>query len=153
MQAACGGPHFDGRLYRSDELSFRVGPQPKDWQSVRVDGALLAFRDRRVGTTVAVNGRCGLDGDDVPLGALTHHLFLHFTARQIVRQETIQMDGRAALRTELLAELDGVPRRFVVIVLKKDGCVYDFVWIAVPNAPVQATAEFQDFVRGFTTEI
>lgn len=151
--SACGGPAFDGRVYRNGELSFRVGPQPGSWRQVRVDGALLAFRDSGAGATVAVSGRCRLDGDDVPLRALTHHLFLHFTARRVLDQQTLQLDGREALLTELSAELDGVPRRFVVYVVKKDGCVYDFVWIGVPNAPPATNPEFQRFVQGFSTDI
>jgi len=150
---ACGGPAFDGRVYRSDDVSFRIGPQPESWRSIHVEGALLAFRDDRAGSTVAVNGRCGLDGDDVPLRALTHHLFLQFTGRRVLEQRELSLDGRAALRTVLSAELDGVPRRFLVYVLKKDGCVYDFVWIGGEDPRPEATAHFERFVEGFTTEI
>lgn len=150
---ACGGPTFDGRVYRSDELSFRVGPQPESWRNIKVDGALLAFTDNSRGGTIAVNGRCGLDGDDVPLRALTHHLFLHFTGRRVLEQRELAFDGREALRTELLAQLDGVPRRFIIYVLKKDSCVYDFMWIGDENPPQEAISDFERFVQGFTTEI
>lgn len=150
---SCGGPSFDGRIYRSDDVAFRVGALPAGWREIRVDGASLAFRDASAQTTIAVNGRCGVDGDDVPLTALTHHLFLHFTDRDVTRQERLTLDGREALETELVAELDGVPRRFIVYVLKKDGCVYDFMWIGA-NAEAQASREqFRRFVTGFSTEI
>ena len=92
--------------------------------------ALLAFRDDAQSATIGVNGRCGKDGDDVPLQALTHHLFLHFTDREVISQKTLTLDGRDAMRTEMLAELDGVPKRFTIYVLKKDGCVYDMLHIA-----------------------
>lgn len=150
---ACGGPTFDGRVYRGDDIAFRVGPLPKRWRTIEVDGALLAFRDDDAGATVAVNGRCGLDGDDVPLRSLTHHLFLHFTRREVIDQRPLALDGREGLRTELVADLDGVPRRFIVYVLKKDNCVYDFVWIGARDPDARASAEFQTFVEGFTTEI
>jgi hypothetical protein len=153
MHTACGGSTFNGSVYRDDELAFRVGPRPSSWHSIQVDGALLAFRDKAAGATIAVNGRCGLDGDDVPLRALTHHLFLHFTGRRVLEQRSLALDGREALRTELLADLDGVPRRFMVYVLKKDSCVYDFVWIGATAPPAGAAAEFHTFVEGFTTEI
>ena len=149
----CGGPSFDGAVYRSNELSFRVGPLPPDWRGIQVDGARLAFRDDRRGATIAMNGRCGVDGDDVPLTALTHHLFLSFTDIQVLASERQHLDAREALRTELLAELDGVPRRFVVYVLKKDGCVYDFMWIGDPEAPRSSSDDFQRFVLGFSTDV
>jgi hypothetical protein len=153
MHTACGGSAFNGSVYRDDELAFRVGPQPASWHAIHVDGALLAFRDKNAGATVAVNGRCGVDGDDVPLRALTHHLFLHFTGRRVIDQQSLALDNREALRTEMLADLDGVPRRFIVYVLKKDNCVYDFVWIGATTPPAESAAEFQTFVQGFSTEI
>jgi len=146
--AACGGPAFDGQVFRNGDLAFRVGPVPSTWRSIEATGALLAFRDDEAAATVALNGRCGLDGDDVPLEALTHHLFLQFTERELVKQSRVDLDGRAALRPELLAELDGVKKHYIVYVLKKDGCVYDFLYVS-PNA--DETRAFEQFVRGFGT--
>lgn len=147
LASACGGSAFDGHVYRKGEFAFRVGPVPATWRSIEVDGTLLAFRDDSDAATVAVSGRCGLDGDDVPLEALTQHLFLHFTERSLVSQERLDLDGRAALRTEIVAELDGVPMHYLVYVLKKDGCVYDLVHVSN-----QRDGEaFDRFVRGFET--
>lgn len=146
---ACGASHFDGRLFRGDKVAFRVGPVPDAWHRIDVSTAALAFRDDRNELTVAVNGRCGVDGDDVPLPALTHHLFLEFTDRQVESQRELMLDGRAALRTELLADLDGVRKYYVVYVLKKDGCVYDF-W-SIANDRAIDMAPFDRFVQGFST--
>lgn len=150
LALACGGPHFDGRRYDDGALRFRTGPVPASWRSIESDGTLLAFRDDQAGATVAVNGRCGVDGDDVPLASLTQHLFLQFTERELQSQEELTLDGRAALRTELTGKLDGVPKQFLVYVLKKDGCVYDFWRIGEPGAG--DFAAFEGFVRGFATE-
>jgi len=148
LLAACASSGFDGHVYRSEDVSFKVGPVPSSWRSVSVDGARLAFRDDAASASVQVSGRCGVDGDDVPLEALTHHLFLLFTSRTLVKQERVTLDGREALRTELRAELDGVPLQYLVYVLKKDGCVYDFIHVS-PNA--RGRAEFERFVHGFGT--
>jgi hypothetical protein len=148
--SACAGPHYDGRVYDDGKLRFHTGPVPSAWRSVEADGTLIAFRDDQAPAMVALNGRCGVDGDDVPLASLTQHLFLQFTDRQLKSQEELMLDGRAALRTELLGKLDGVPKHFIVYVLKKDGCVYDFWRIADPGAGEPTT--FESFVRGFATE-
>ena len=95
---------------------------------------------------MAVNGRCGKDAEDVPLKSLTQHLFLQFTDRQLEDQELLSLDGREALRTEMTAKLDGVQKYFHVVVLKKDGCVYDFLQIANQHLEKEP---FLDFVRGF----
>jgi len=144
---ACSSAAFDGQVYRNDEVAFRVGPVPGNWRRIQTEGALLAFRDDSRGATVAVNARCGKDGDDVPLESLTHHLFLHFTDRRVVSQERSMLDGREALKTELSAKLDGVPKHFSVLVLKKDGCVYDFLEIR----DTESGEDFDRFVRGFGT--
>ncbi|HEX5098453.1 MAG TPA: hypothetical protein VFV94_03095 [Polyangiaceae bacterium] len=146
--AGCAGSSFDGHVYHQGDLLFRVGPIPSAWRQVDVDDTLLAFRDDSAQGTIAVNGRCGLDGDDVPLEALTHHLFLHFTDRKLISQERIELDGRAALRTELTAALDGVPLRYRVVVMKKDTCVYDFMLMGTSGADSGA---FDRFVGGFET--
>ena len=146
----CAGPRFDGRRYDDGTLRFHTGPVPADWRGIESDGTLLAFRDDRAGATVALNGRCGIDGDDVPLASLTQHLFLQFTERELKSQLEQNLDGRAALRTELVGKLDGVPKYFLVYVLKKDGCVYDFWRIADQTGG--DVAPFESFVKGFATE-
>ncbi len=151
LPLSCASTSFDGQIYKNDELAFRVGPRPADWRALESDSALLAFRDDAHAATVAVNGRCGKDGDDVPLQALTHHLFLHFTDRRVLSQDIVSLDGRDALRTEMVAELDGVRKHFSVYVIKKDGCVYDFVYIGEQNAGDAGRAEFERFVQGFAT--
>ncbi|HEY6560881.1 MAG TPA: hypothetical protein VI072_26575 [Polyangiaceae bacterium] len=151
LPVSCASAPFDGQVYKNDELAFRVGPRPANWRSIESDSALLAFRDDAHAATVAVNGRCGKDGDDVPLQALTHHLFLHFTDRRVLSQDIVSLDGRDALRTEMIAELDGVPKHFSVYVIKKDGCVYDFVYIGDATADATGRTEFERFVRGFST--
>jgi hypothetical protein len=149
----CGGTRFDGTTYRGNGLAFRVGPIPPTWTRLDVSHAALAFRDETRDATVAVNGRCGTDGEDVPLSALTQHLFIQFTEREILEQRVVSIDGREAMNTVLIAKLDGVPKKFDVWVLKKDGCVYDFYYIARPDRFGQGMAEFDRFVQGFATVV
>lgn len=147
---ACASSGFDGRVYRDGDLRFRLGQIPHGWRQIDADGALLAFRDDAANTTVAVNGRCHVDGDDVPLASLTQHLFLQFTERTQLSQTGVNLDGREALRSEISAALDGVKKQYLVYVLKKDNCVYDFMLIAADAEP-RPRAEFEHFVQGFAT--
>jgi hypothetical protein len=149
--AACASSGFDGQVYRGGNLHFRVGRIPSSWRAIDADDALVAFRDDPANATVAINGRCGVDGDDVPLASLTQHLFLEFTDRDLGTQKPLSLAGREALRTEISASLDGVKKRYVVYVLKKDGCVYDFMYIAAGSNDPGALAAFDGFVQGFTT--
>lgn len=149
--SGCASTGFDGRVFRNGEVAFRVGQPPNSWREIESSHSLVTFRDDSAGATIALNGRCGKDGDDVPLKSLTHHLFIHFTDRDVLEQEVFTLDGRDALRTRVVAELDGVPKEFTVVVLKKDGCVYDFVHIATASAPNGSRTRFLSFVEGFAT--
>jgi hypothetical protein len=148
---ACGGSSLKGSVYRGDGLAFRLGEAPPTWRRIKVTNTRLAFRDEEAESTVLVNGRCGHDGDDVPLLALTQHLFMTFTEREIIEQKVIPMDGREAMHTIVRAKLDGVPKMFDAYVLKKDGCVYDLVGIWAPEKFETHRAAFESFASGFHT--
>ncbi len=129
--AGCGGPSFDGTVYRGTDVAFRVPPAPASWKRLGVSDAAVAYRDDANGATIALNGRCRNE-EDVPLVSLTNHLFLHFTEREVLKQEVVPFDGREAMHTVMSAKLDGVPKVFDIWVLKKNGCVYDMLLIADP---------------------
>ena len=86
---ACAGSTWDGQVYRGDTVAFRAGRVPPSWRRLDDDSSLLTFRDAARDLLISVNGRCGKDGDDVPLEALTQHLFVYFTERQISDQRRI----------------------------------------------------------------
>jgi hypothetical protein len=149
-----GGAQFNGTEYRNDEVAFRLGELPSGVRQIEASEALLSFQNDEAGATMAVSARCSLDSEDVPLKALVSHLFLQLTDRKTLSEEEFVLDGRAALTTEMSASLDGVRRHFVVTVLKKDGCVYDFMHIDGGGDSadlVRSRSEFQSMVKGFRT--
>jgi hypothetical protein len=147
----CSGPTLKGNVYRGDGLTFTFGQVPPTWRQLDVSHARLAFRDEPAELTVLVNARCGKDAEDVPLLALTQHLFMTFTEREILEQKVIPMDGREAMHSILRAKLDGVGKMFDAYVLKKDGCIYDFVAISRPEKFDANRQTFESFVAGFHT--
>jgi len=98
-----------------------------------------------------VNARCLTADDRTPLVALTNHLLIGATEREFEIQKVEPFDGREALHTRLGAKWDGVAMKMDVWVLSKDGCVYDFVYLAPPETFSGGTPEFERFVRGFRT--
>lgn len=150
LASACGAS-FDGTTYKGSGFAFRVPKPPAEWQQISAEGANLAFRDSGSAATIAINARCGKGEDDVPLASLTQHLFLQFTERDLVSQEVVPFDGREAMHSVLSAKLDGVPKKFDVWVLKKDGCVYDMYLIAPPASFEAGVGPFRALVSGFTT--
>jgi hypothetical protein len=149
--AGCAHESFDGRVYHSGRETFGVGPVPATWERMELDGAMLAYRDTASGGSIAVHAQCGRDADDVPLVALTNHLLIGFTERDVKHEETLPFDGREARHTVLHAKLDGVPVTLDAWVLKKDGCVYDVVYVVSPAHYDAGADAFSAFARGFHT--
>ena len=152
--AACGGPavrSFDGTTFRAGPIAFQVPPKPASWRAVEVTDASLAYRDEPHGASILVNARCRRPDEGTPLVALTNHLLMGSTARDVVSQEVEPFDGREALHTKMRARWDGVPIAFDIYVAKKDGCIYDFVYMGDPAAFDVGSRQFEGFVRGFRT--
>lgn len=153
LNFGCGGAQFNGTEYRDKDVAFRLGPVPLNMREVKTDDARVAFQNDQAGATVAIGARCDQESDDVPLQALVQHLFLQFEDRTILSTNEFSLDGRAALRTELKARLDGVWRHFVVVVMKKDNCVYDFLHVDGGGDSTtlrQSRADFSKMIEGFT---
>jgi hypothetical protein len=152
--AGCGAAHgrsFDGSVFRDGPVAFEVPPRPAGWRAVEVTDASLAFRDESHGASILVNGRCHRPDEGTPLVALTNHLLIGSTAREVESQEAEPFDGREALHTRLRARWDGVPIAFDIFVAKKDGCIYDFVYMGDPAASGAGQRAFEAFVRGVRT--
>jgi hypothetical protein len=154
---ACGGgtrASFEANVYRKGPVAFQLPEPPSGWRRVDVADASLAFRDDVHDASVLLNARCLAADDRTPLVALTNHLLIGSTEREFLSQATEPFDGREALHTKVKAKWDGVPMLFDAFVLSKDGCVYDFVYLAPLAAPdgfEAGTPAFESFVRAFRT--
>jgi len=129
---------------------YRVGPMPAPWRQLEVKDNDLAYFIDGSGHTMALNATCEEHGDP-PLGVLTRHLLMGFTERELRAEQRVRVDGREALRSRYGAKLDGVPVELALLVLKKDGCVYDFSYIAPPALFEQHLRDFERLVAGFHT--
>jgi hypothetical protein len=75
-----------------------------------------------------------------------------FTEREELSQQLLPLDGREALRSRHTAKLDGVPVELELVVLKKDGCVFDFTYVAPPGQAEARMADFDALLAGFHAE-
>jgi hypothetical protein len=150
LLASCASSaQFDGRVYKGERLAFEVPPVPTGWRRIDVSDASLAFRDDAHEASILVNGRCGHKDDDTPLVALTKHLIIGTTEREFVSEKLEPLDRREALHTILKAKLDGVLMQYDIFVMKKDGCIYDLVYVSSPDKFADGAPVFEQFARGF----
>jgi hypothetical protein len=150
--AGCGSStSFEAGVYRDAHVAFRVDPVPAGWRSIRVSDADLVFRDAAHEASILVNGRCIPEDGDAPLASLTEHLLMGTTEREFILEETIPLDSREARHTVLNAKLDGVVMGYDIFVMKKNGCVYDLVYVGDPGAMQSGAPTFESFAKGFRT--
>ncbi len=151
LLAGCvGAGTFSGQVYRQGSVAYRVGVLPDGWSRSRSHGANLVFQHAQ-GGMVVVNAECPLQGD-APLHVLTNHLLFGVSAQQEISRTLFTLDGREALRTHLTGQLDGVPIELALVVLKKDGCLYDLQLIAGPGQFAAREPAFTSFVAAFASE-
>ncbi|MGB0679860.1 MAG: hypothetical protein ACPGUV_09380 [Polyangiales bacterium] len=153
LSAGCGGSGvWRQGTYYGKHSDYRLGALNPDWQRVQVEpGNDLAWAHKSQPAVIQVNASCD-PALDIPLRALTQHLSIGWTHRLVVQQEEHMLDARAALWTELRARIDGVERALLLVVLKKNGCVYDFALAATPGPVFEARrSDFVAMVRGFHT--
>jgi hypothetical protein len=139
---------FEDDVLRKGDLRVQTGPVPAGWHRIDVDSADLAFRDDARSGSALFDVRCGQRDDDAPLVALTEHLIMGTTERAFDTQEVVPFDRREAMHSVLRAKLDGVPMQYDIYVMKKDGCLFDLVYVAPPDRFSEGAADFERFALG-----
>jgi hypothetical protein len=133
------------------DTRYRVGPVPADWHQVNLKDSDFSWVTSPPAYAFWVNSTCK-EYEDVPLVALNRQLLIGFTDVQKVEQKTQMLDGRDALFSHYRAKMDGVERELDLVVLKKDGCIYDFAYVAPVGGYAVRQGQFRALVDGFATE-
>jgi hypothetical protein len=151
LSTGCRRVSFEDSMLSKRDVDYRVGELPSHWRRVYLKDNDLAFSEEGTGRALSINSTC--EGhDDPPLPVLTRHLVMGFTDREEQSQKRIHLDGREALRSRYLARLDGVPVELEMVVLKKDGCVFDFTYVAPPGQAEERMTDFDGLLAGFHAE-
>ncbi|MBI5525640.1 MAG: hypothetical protein HY897_04845 [Deltaproteobacteria bacterium] len=153
LLAACAPIRCDPvtGIVTKEGVSYRTGVPGPEWRVAKVGDNDAALFNPRTLSTIAANGACGVRGD-APLRVLLNHLLFGFSDRKVVSEEIVTLDGREALKAVMTARLDGIPRRFLVYIVKKDWCVYDLQYQAPESAFDAGLPAFETFVGGFKTK-
>jgi hypothetical protein len=147
--ASAPSARFHDSVFTRGDVAFRAVP-PRGWQPVSSGGDLAwmapAAPDRNA--MISANASCHGHGDP-PLAVLVNDLLIGTTHREVLLDETVPLDGRAARHQVVRVRLDGVPLVYDLYVLKKDGCVYDLSLVTAPAAYERVADRFVEFVAGF----
>ena len=142
---------FEHQTVSKPGVRYRIGALPAVWDRVQVPQNDLAWYTPDTGHALSVNASCD-QREDASLEVLTRHLLAGFTERQEVSHDTVVLDEREALRSHYQAKLDGVPVELLLLVLKKDRCVYDFTYVAPLGRYAERVGDLEALVQGFHME-
>ncbi len=148
---ACSGSQYRAGVYEDGDARYSLQAPGSEWSRLELAGQNdLAWRNDSLAAIIQTNASCN-PSQDIPLVALTNHLLIGFTEREVATQDLVSLDGREALRTHVRAKLDGVTRELLLVVLKKDGCVYDFALVAPPASFSGARSTYETMLGSFGT--
>jgi hypothetical protein len=150
LGAAACTEGLKGEYFQKGELRYHVAELDQSaWKKVGFADNDVAWLGPN-GAVLAMNATCK-DYGDPSLEVLTNHMLMGFTDKVLTERKTFMLDGRDALESTYTAKLDGVPIDISVAVLKKDGCVHDFSYIApLGKGPVHR-AQLDALIDGFAT--
>ncbi len=149
--SGCRHGELKNGVFAKSDVRYRVGELPPNFNRVGLNDNDLAFVATDSPHSIALNSTCEGYGD-ASLQVLTQHLLMGFTDRQLVSHEVRQMDGRESLRSHYMAKLDGVPIELLLVVLKKNGCVYDFTYLSPRGRFEEKLSSFEQLLSQFRTE-
>src|SRR5271165_6386570 len=151
LAGGCRSVNLHDGVVSTPDTRYRVGPIPADWHQVNLKDSDFSWVTSPADFAFWVNSTCK-NYEDVPLVALNRQLLIGFTEVQKLEQHSETLDGREALSSHYIAKLDGVARELGLVVVKKDGCIYDFAYVAPPGRYADRLGQFQALVSGFATE-
>ena len=156
--ASCFGPsqqggvmNYHNRLARTGAGAFEVGVLPPGWEGPHIRQKQLVYENNATHGTVVVDAQCGEKFVDAPLPRLANDLFSAMEKMTTQPGRIFTLDGRGAFRQQGNGQMDGVPLAMDVVVLKKDLCIYDFIYFAPPKNFERGQKDFEEFFHGFHT--
>jgi hypothetical protein len=131
------------------ETTYTFGSPGDAWRPARdFPGVQVAWVNTELSAIITIHAQCEEQGDS-SLDQYTDHLRIDWTDWVVVSQEKLTLIGRDALRTVVNGRLDGIPRTNELVVVKKNGCLFDLIYSASPAYFDAGRADFAQVVAGF----
>ena len=151
MLMACGSKHKP--LAKGDptarEGRYKTGTPGKGWSKVAPGGADRAWFNRSSGATIYFDSNCKSRFEDKSLADLITHLTFGMSNGDALSEEVLTLGEREALLRVYGGEIDGVDVQLAAVVIKKNSCIYDALYITSPAAFDRDMTSFRSVLKGF----
>ena len=146
LMPACAlfGGGGEGSWARAEKYSVTA---PPSWRIRNKESSDRAYQ-LPSGNVATLTSSCNRN-PDTPLPILTKHLL--FGTRNVVyeRKEPITVDGAQGLLSKVRTTMDGSKFHMELVVVVKNGCVFDFTLVSPKDLPDGDESDFLTFVRSF----
>jgi hypothetical protein len=146
--AACTSDRIERGMFHSAK-GYRVALPAAGWQPVAAADADLELRRADPPGGMAVSATCEPGGPRRELPLLARHLTFGLAGRRVVERAPARIGGEAAERRVLRGHLDGVEVMVEAQVTRDDRCVYDFLYVTLPEHFEAGRGDFQAVVDSF----
>ena len=136
-----------------DIKNFFVQEPGSKWFEIKEGGADFAWYNREIYGAIYVDSNCKQKFEDRPLKDSYLSLTQGIAIGVPLQQNKRFIDNREALFTIQNGLIDGIKIRLASVVLSKDECLYDFLYIAPPEDFDKGLKDFLYAVQSFSTSI
>lgn len=127
--------------------SYGVEPLPQGWQKKHIKNAELLYAHENSDAVIYLSSNCE-NVSDSPLEALTAQLLSGMGQYELISQNSLKVDDREALISEVEVKLDGVKHYNKIMVFRKNRCVFDAVFTA-SDASKHLVKDFDAMIKTF----
>lgn len=145
-----GKVYLTPNRYYAPGVYYRVGDLPGGWKRIGTGARTITFYNDAYLSSISTDAWCGKSVNDRTLDSLTGDLVTALEDRSFGEETRFMLDARGALRQRFRGKVDGVPTTVDFVLVRKDGCVFDFYLVSSGEAPVDATDDFEAFFGGFS---
>lgn len=108
----------------------------------------VAFQSKSTSSIISLNSACRKFPETPPqdLRTLTNLIFLGITDITLRQEEPLTIQNKPALQTTIEGKLGGESMKVRSVVLRRENCIYDLVYLARPQTFEQGVHDFSQFV-------
>lgn len=141
-----------GQVFIRRDRIYRVGELPAGWERMESRARAISFYHAGYRSSISTDAFCGRGISDRRLDALGGEIASALEHRAVVSETPFDLDGRGALRQRVTGTQDGVPVAVDLVVVRKNGCVFDFYAVTPPRPDPQVARDFEVFFGAFHYE-
>jgi len=111
----------------------------------------MAFENPKTGAILSINSICR-KYTKTTLDDLTNNLVRGIEEKKLIEEKQRILDATDAKETLFEGVVDKVKIYLRTVVMLKNGCDYDFMYVTTPQNDAESRVDFEKFITSFKTE-